>query len=192
MLNLWELLVADYDPIREPPLSNSPQAALTHTKMCFETLTRLYYLRHGFETANIFFSHFLLVQSFASVAALNTQTSPSSTLSTDDVRATLFLAAKGLCDQGQNHYLAHTVYYAVESRMNPEDAELMWKFVHLRKEDSKARQLRAKHLQSQIPVDIVKITEHPEDKSLSNLIQQYKDMSLESSEEESSDIESNS
>src|SRR2546430_16770231 len=100
MLSLWELLVADTDPILEHSPPNTPQAALTHAKMCFETLLRLYYLHHGFETVNIFFTHFLMVQAFASVATLNAQTISSATPSIDDVRATLILAAKSLCDQG--------------------------------------------------------------------------------------------
>jgi len=183
MLNLWELLVTDTDP--------TPHPALAHSKMCFETLIRLYYLRHGFEAPNMFFMHFLLVQSFKSMATLKTLT--SATPSVDDVQSTLILAGKGLRDQGRNYYLSETVYYILENWMNSEDAELMRKFVHVRKEDSKARQLRAKHLQSQILVDKVKITEHPEDKSLSNLIKQYRDTSLLStSPEESTSLEESS
>jgi len=191
MLNLWELLVAEADPILEPSIHEG----LAHSKMCFETLLRLYYLRHGFEAMDVFIIHCLQVLSFMSVATLKTLPSSSTAsflaAAADDVRATLILTAKGLCDQGRNYYLSETIYYVVESRLSPEDAELMRKFVHIRKEDSEARHQRARHLQSQILVDVVKITEHPENKSLSNLINQYADMALEpTSPAESSDSKS--
>jgi hypothetical protein len=187
LLNLWELLVDDADPIPEHPPPDTPHGFLSHSKVCFETLIRLYYLRHGFDVADVFFMHYLEVLSFTSMAALKTLTfsATSSLAAIEDARATLILAAKGLRDQGRNYYLSETMYYIVESRMSPEDAELMWKFVHARKEDNLARRLRARHLHSQIPVDVVKITEHPDNKLLSYLMKQYADMSLESTSESS-------
>jgi len=77
--------------------------------------------------------------------------------------------------------------------MSPEDAELMNKFVHVKKEDSEARQLRTSHSKSQVPVGVVKITEHPEDKLIGKMIQQYAGVTLEStSPAEPSDTESSS
>lgn len=175
MLNLWKL-----DPVLEPPL-DSPHTGIVHIKMCFETLIRLYYLRHGSEAPNIAFAHYLQILSFMSISTLKTQTFPSTSLAAiDDVRATLILTAKGLSDQGRNYYLSETIFYIIEDQMSSEDTELLRKFVHVRKEDNEARWQRAKHSQSQIPLDVVKITEHPEDKLLGDLALRLVDKSSES------------
>src|SRR6266480_6631289 len=90
-------------------------------------------------------------------------------------------------------YRPETIFYIVEDQMSPEDAELMKKFVHLKKEDNEARQLRASHSKSQVRVGVVKITEHPEDKLKGKMIQQYAGVTLEStSPAEPSDTESSS
>jgi len=191
MLNLWELLVTDADPMLELP-PNSPQAALAHSKMCFETLMRLYYLRHGSEAANIVFVHYLHILSIMSITTLKILSFHSTSLAAiDDVRATLILAIKCLNDQRQNYYMSEKIYNIIENQLSSKDTELVRKFVHVRKEDSEVRRLHAKHSQSKIPVDNAKITKHPENKLLSNLIQQLVDMSQEpTSPAEPSDTES--
>jgi len=188
MINLWELIAADSNQMSESPPPETPHTILDHSKMCFETLMRLYYLRHGFEAADLFSMHYLTVLSFMSVAKLKTLASSAtpSLAAVDDARATLILAAKGLRDQGQNYYLSHTMYHLVRSQASSEDAELMLKFVHVRKEESEAWQLRSRHVQSQFPVNIIQITEDPENKRLSNMIKQYADMALESASQMSS------
>ena len=190
MTNLLELLVTDADPILEPPPLDTPRAALAHSKMCFETLARLYYLRHGFERTDALIGHLLTALSFMFMGKLKILASSSTSASlmeVNDARATLILAAKGLHDQGQNYYVCRTIYDAIESQVSSEDAELMWKFVHVRKEDRRARQLRARYLQSQYPVHFGKITETPK-KNLSDLFKECADMAPESaSQAESSD-----
>src|SRR5947207_9258861 len=108
MLNLLGLLVADDDPILERPQQDTPPAARDHVKMCFETLIRLYYLRHGSETASIIFVHFLAFMSFTYTAILKNPTFSSATPSVDDAQAALILAAKCLSDQGRNYYVSET------------------------------------------------------------------------------------
>jgi len=141
---------------------------------------RLYYLRHGFEAPDMPIMLSLVVLSSMSMAELKNLTASSATSSLaaiDDVRSTLFLAAKGLHDQGRNYYMSQAIYNLAQSQMNSEDAELMWKFVDAKKEGREAQQLRAKHVQSQFPVNIVKITaEGPERQRLSNMIKEYSDM----------------
>lgn len=178
MAKLWELVVTDADPIPEFPAPGTPHAVLAHSKMCIETLMRLYYLRHGFETADVLLTHYLSALSTRCVNALKTLTLSSTTSSltaADDARATLILSAKGLRDQGRSYPLSETLYHVVEKRMSSEDVELMEKFVQVRKEDSEARKLRANHLQSQLPMNVVNITEDVEINRFSNLIKQYAD-----------------
>jgi len=192
MINLCQLLVEDTDPI--PDLEN-PRTLLTNSKVCFETLVRLYYLRHGFDAPDMPILQPLVVLSSMSMTELKTLTSSSTTssMAIDEVRATLFLAAKGMHDQGRNFYLSQAVYQLTQNRMSSEDAELMWKFVDVKREESEAQQLCAKHVQSQFPVNIVKITEDPDTQRLTNMIKQYTDMMLEStSSAEASETESTS
>lgn len=182
LASLLELLVADADPILDPPPPDTPHAALAHSRMCFETLARLYYLRHGFEATDALAGHLLTALSFMFIGKLKTLASSStnsSLMEVNDVRATLILAAKSLHDQGQNYYVCRTIYHTIESQVSSEDAELMSKFAHVRKEDSKARQLRASYLQSQFPVGVAKITDSPK-KHLGDLVKEYADMAPES------------
>ena len=173
LIKLWELVVADTDPIPESASPGTPHAVLAHSKICFETLIRLYYLRHGFETAEVLLTHYLSALSTWSMHALNALTLSSATSSlvmVDDTRATLILAAKGLSDQSQSYYLSHKVYRVAEKRMSTEDTELIGKFIHIRKEDDEAKQLREGHL----PMNGMKDEEIDR---MSNLIRHYADCS---------------
>ena len=193
MVKLWELLVADLDMIPESPPPDTPHAGLAHSKMCFDTLIRLYYLRHGFEGADLTLPTYLVALSSMSAAKLKTLTfsAASSSAAVDDVRSTLILSTKGLHDQRQNYSVCQTLRHLIEQQMSSKDIELMWKFLHESKEASEAQHLRASHLQSQAPVYIVKITEDPKNEHLSNWIKLYADLSLEStSQVESSDTRS--
>lgn len=172
MINLLELLV--HHAVSIPGLEN-PDVLISNSKVCFETLVRLYYLRHGFEASDTPILRFLVALSLMSIAELKALASSSTTSSLaaiDDIRATLILAAKGLHDQGRNHYVSQTIYRITENQMSPDDAKLMWKFVGVRKEGSEAEQLRAT-LKSKLPVNIVKITEDPETQRLGDMIKKF-------------------
>lgn len=43
---------------------------MAHSKMCIETILRLYYLRHGFRTSSAFLAHSLTVLAFMAHAQL--------------------------------------------------------------------------------------------------------------------------
>ena len=64
------------------------------------------------------------------------------------------------------------------TQVSSEDAELIWKFVYGEKEDSEARQLRARHSQDQFTANIVKMKKDPENKRMNNLMKQYVDRAL--------------
>jgi hypothetical protein len=178
LIKLWGLVVTDTDPIPELPPPDTPHTVIAQSKMCFETLIRLYYLRHGFETADALLTHYLSALCSKSVDALknlNLSSATSSLAVIEDVRATFVLTAKGLHDQGRSYYLSESMYRLVMGQMSSKDAELMGKFVHVREEDSEVRQLRASHLKNQLPVNVMNITEDAEINPLSNLIKQYAD-----------------
>ena len=193
MINLLELLV--HHAVSIPGLEN-PRILLSNCKVCLETLMRLYYLRHGFEASDTPILRSLVTLSLMSIAELKALTSSSTTSSLaaiDDVRATLILAAKGLHDQGRNYYVSQILYRITQKQMSPEDAKLMWKFVGVRTEESEAEQLRANHVKSQFPVNIVKITDDPGTQRLGDMMKKFSEIARESSAvSESSETESDS
>ena len=193
MIYLLEELL--HHAVSIPGLEN-PHILRSNSKVCFETLMRLYYLRHGFEASDTHILRCLVTLSLMSMAELKALTSSSTTSSLaaiDDVRATLILAAKGLHDQGRGYYVSQILYRTTENQMSAEDAKLMWKFVGVRKEESEAEQLRANHVKSQFPVNIVKITDDPETQWLSDMMKKFSEIARESmTVSESSETESDS
>lgn len=163
------------------------QGALAHSKVCFETLIRLYYLRHGFDGADVFFTHHLALLAWRSQTCLKylPTTSPSSHF--EDIRSTLILAVKGLHAQGKNYYFSQTVFWAVHRGMSAADAELMYRYAEIRKEDVIIGQLRAKHVQTEYPCIVLDKSGHPEKQRLGDMIQEYANLSLEMSPTEDGD-----
>lgn len=176
MMNLCQRLVDSADPI--PGLEN-PRALLANSEAYFETLMRLYYLRHGFEAPDMPIMQDLVVFSYMAMTKMKSLTSSSATSSLaviGDARATLILAAKGLHDQGHNYYMSRVMYDIFQKQMSSEDAELMGRFVDEKKEEREVEQLRTKHMQSQSTVNIVKRTKDSEMQRLSNMVKEYADM----------------
>ncbi|KAF2096473.1 nitrate assimilation regulatory protein nirA [Rhizodiscina lignyota] len=180
MINLCELLVSLSDKFAAGPLQ-SPHSVLEHSKICFETLIRLYYLRHGFESSDTYMAHSLTVMAFMALSQLKqlaSSSDPLSMLKREDARASLILAAKGLSDQGRNYYFPYTLFHVVKAATESEDLELLYKSVNLRKENTGWDKLRAKHVQAQYPCNILSITDFREEQRLSNLIKEYADLAL--------------
>ncbi|KAJ6782478.1 hypothetical protein PWT90_07884 [Aphanocladium album] len=87
------------------PVSNlrdTVEAQMLRSKISHETIIRLYYLRNGFDGANMLFLHCLAVLSFATLAERQSSENATDLTSQEDTRSTLILAAKGLYDQGKN------------------------------------------------------------------------------------------
>ena len=88
----------------------------------FEMLVRLYYLLHGFDATDVF-----LCQPLALVGIISARSIGSST-SMEDIeapRSTLFLAAKGLSQQGNNYPLASVLLAALQGEMRPEERTML-------------------------------------------------------------------
>jgi hypothetical protein len=98
--------------------------ALTH----FETLIRLYYLRHGFEGTDNFLTHFLGYFSTFTMNAIETSAGSSFL---EARRSTLLLLTKGLHDQCQVHYVARAILRLQVGLMRPQDVDLLRQFVDI-------------------------------------------------------------
>lgn len=163
-------------------------AQLSHSRICFETVMRLYYLRHGFSSADCYMAHDLAVLGFMALGKLK----DAGGIQNEDLRSTLLLAAKGLGDQGRNYYLPFTLFHVINGQMSEEDTALLHQFMTSWKEDGNLKQVRARHVQAQYPCDIVKITNYPDSKRLGNLIKQYADLAISEAQSPSASEATNS
>ena len=136
------------DPQRLRPLE-----LLAESKRSFETILRLYYLRHGFEHSDLYITHGLNVLTNMALARIKSATKPSNQ-ELDDARSTLLLAAKGLNEQGKNYYLTYILFRLLVQEMDPADVNVMKTFLSLRRDDSEADRLRTKHVHAQYLVNI--------------------------------------
>lgn len=95
-----------------------PGNIVMQSKRSLETLIRLYYLRHGFESydpAMIFFVSLLAwnsLRDYKQLASLEPN-SPHS----DETLSTLVLCAKFLWEQGANHFLSEVVFFLFKSSL---------------------------------------------------------------------------
>ncbi|KAK5652937.1 hypothetical protein OQA88_9416 [Cercophora sp. LCS_1] len=154
---------------RERPSANLRQV-LQNSKDSFETLLRIYYLRHGFDRLSACANGFFLTQS-----NLSRSENPSNPGSPDTLakRMTLILVAKCLYDQGRNAYFVRVLYQMMRDAMSPEDGaaidrfaggELTWK-----------NHLRPDELRSDFPVHTVSKAQDPNSKRVSEMVQKYKE-----------------
>lgn len=162
-------------------MEKMPQEVVSDARNRLETLLRLYYLRHSFDTLDFFLTHYLGLLGFISLNDIKMNVdSPN----INDKRSLLILCAKGLHDQGQYVYIAQIVFCLVQDGMRQEEANLLKQFVHV-EEIEENQLLRLQQIRSQYPVNIVSIDDNAENQRVSNLIKDYMDLSLESASESS-------
>lgn len=189
--DLYELLLTEVDVMTSSVSSHTqaeiPQLALEHSQICLETLVRLYYLRHGFNGSDALITNFLVLVAFHSIVKLKTGTPPLSSSSSSnfsmpgtnalpfaapdlsDARATLILAEKGLQEQGQCYFFSQTVFHVVLDSISPEDAQLVQHYTKVPSEGPDERRMRAKHVHSDFPIEIVTVTDPATSQSLDKL-----------------------
>jgi len=114
-------LVPDWGVDNQIPPPESPVEAYQNTLSCYETVIRLYYLRHGFQAPNSFLVNFLgtLAQVTLDAMAANKDANHS-----EHLRSTMLLTVKGLYEQGASHYVSKVVFRMFYSLMRKEDIQL--------------------------------------------------------------------
>ncbi|KAK4661170.1 LOW QUALITY PROTEIN: uncharacterized protein QC763_704630 [Podospora pseudopauciseta] len=135
------------DPPSEPTGPPLPplQATFSLHRTQYETLLRLYYLRHGFEALDVFIMVSLMTLAFITTKELeDTRLSlaqpPSEEQKAhiDSLRATLVLCTRGLYDQGKSYYLSQTIFRLVRSGMHVDEKELLREYASLPDEEDSA------------------------------------------------------
>ncbi|KAK4454777.1 hypothetical protein QBC34DRAFT_140901 [Podospora aff. communis PSN243] len=105
--------------VKNPPVE-SPLEAYENSLVCYETVIRLYYLRHGFHAPSSFLVNFLGTLAQATLDAMATN---KDTARAEHLRSTILLAVKGLYEQGLSHYVSKVVFRMFSSMMKEEDVQ---------------------------------------------------------------------
>lgn len=157
--------------LTEPwPYHPAPSQIVAEADRNLQTLIRLYYLRHGFETMDTFVMSPLAKLAFAALQSIAQNTDPQSLV---DLRSTLFLATKGLRDQGQSNYLGLTLYRVLLSQMGPEEAHIMQKIVQeAGVEETTEDEKRLRDVQAEWMPTLVHVKKEQDERMLTRMVEQ--------------------
>ncbi|RBR26560.1 uncharacterized protein FIESC28_00636 [Fusarium coffeatum] len=143
----------------------SVQRALNEAKVRLETILRLYYLRHGYESYDLFLLSLLSFLGFMQIKAMNSIDSGE----LESRRSTVALAAKGLHDQSRNCYLAEIVFRIMKRNMGA-DSYYLLKNIDIGDEDEEASIRMSEQVHSSWPIDVHSIDENADKQRIENLI----------------------
>jgi hypothetical protein len=90
-----------------------------------ETLIRLYYLRHSFDSLDVMLIMYLLLLGSISVRVLAPGAGGDGGDGTQRDASTFLLCAKGLHDQGQNQYLGSLMFNMLSGLVDPKNQALV-------------------------------------------------------------------
>jgi hypothetical protein len=139
-----------------------------------ETLTRLYYLRHSFDTLDFLLTTIIVRRLSASIAYLSASPVIAQRLrlpSRETLRSSLVLYAAGLLAQAKNIYLCTLIYFGLEGLIRPEDLDFLSRFI--KPPTDEETPLRLPHAITSWPLPICRIDEDPKRASLNKLVSEY-------------------
>jgi len=102
----------------------NPSSLVADTERDMNVLIRLYYFRHGFADAHVYLTAPLSKLGFVSLQAINDNKNTSRE-DLEYLRSSLFLALRGLREQGRNYYITRTLYYILKNQLRPEEAHYL-------------------------------------------------------------------
>ncbi|KAM0241552.1 hypothetical protein ACHAP5_007508 [Fusarium lateritium] len=150
----------------------SVQKTLGDAKIRLETLLRLYYLRHGYESYDVFMVHLLSFIGFIYIKAMK----GAETTEVESRRSAVVLAAQGLRDQSRSSYLARLVFRVMKGNMGVEGGRLLKEIEDLQEEGEEEEMLSAEQIQSSWAIDIEWIDIEPENQRLGNLVKKTNEL----------------
>lgn len=179
------LLLSIYEPLLEAPAtrSPSPQAVVAEATRYLQTLVRLYYLRHGFESMDLFIVVPLVHAGFRCLDDIRAHGDRLAPARLEVLRATLLLVAKGLHSQRAHHYLAEALFRVVRGRMRPQEASLLQTTLPFDEGEAERRSAMAQAVRSHWPVAVVKKKEDLDEHVLGRLVENYAHLNVASGTE---------
>ncbi|KAM0561599.1 hypothetical protein ACHAPJ_002767 [Fusarium lateritium] len=155
----------------------TPENVVIDAKVAFETILRLYYLRHGFDAYDPLLLQFQLLLGFMSLKTLSSKEKISSQV-TEAVRSTLALALKGVRGHASNTYLGVTTFRLLRDRIEDNDTKLLQGLADVVQEEETVKSLIASHVKSQYPINVMSMEEDPEERRIGTMVAAYKDLDL--------------
>lgn len=154
-----------------------PSYIATQARHYLETLIRLCYLRHGFETVDSFLVQFLNIVGFRVLDRL--KSNPAEADQTE-MLSTLALCARGLRQQGAHYYLVELVYHLFLNNIDSEHVRFLDVFDNTAP-DTRRKRLFAAYAQSDYPVKVADIAADPAEWRVDQLLADVEDMTLDGS-----------
>lgn len=169
-MHLHVVLISLFEPFQHTNVSDQyerPSKVVAQSKACFETLVRLYYLRHGFESYDITLLQFIPMLAFGSLRDIRHVERGSETY--EEIRSTLLLCAKGLRDQGRNMSSGEATFRLLQEDANRENVPLLHEGTVTSEQDDRLS-LLAKEMRSGWPVGVFSKTTDTPHTSLSRYL----------------------
>jgi hypothetical protein len=156
---------------------------VTEATIQLESLLRIYYLHHSFESYDGLLMAFLAHLCDKTLVRLSRLSRSSPKTSVDDIktlRSTLILCFKGIHDQSKNFYISGIVFNVLKSRLSAEDQTLVGQYVMLKDRETQHEAFhRSQRVLSDYVVPSVSLHEIPDAARLSNIVKQFGDLSHE-------------
>ncbi|RFN47270.1 hypothetical protein FIE12Z_8483 [Fusarium flagelliforme] len=170
-----------------PPLlldQDELQKSLAKYRAYFETILRIHYFRHSFEYGNMMLVQFLAMLAFLALTKLDSLMARDSSepeVSSMDVgdtdpraaKATLFIAQKGLSDQGRGYYVPKRLLEEVLTRMMPSDSNVLQSIITIQQEEPEVTEERKLRMERHCPPDIIRIANDPDRQPHDNWIRRF-------------------
>ncbi|KAK1757423.1 hypothetical protein QBC47DRAFT_155922 [Echria macrotheca] len=117
-------------------IKETPRWAYFNAMVRYETLIRLYYLRHSFDAPNTLMINYFGHLNQIALDAMNGLCSGLVHPDESHLRSTALLSAKGLYDQSHNHYIAKVVFKMQLKQMREKDVELLKHIAKIESDDA--------------------------------------------------------
>jgi hypothetical protein len=176
----YHFILTMYEPLLEqhPEKRLDIKQIIDNANRYLQTLTRLYYLRHGFDAMDLFIVAPLMVTGYDTLDAIDQTKSP---LELEDLRSTLMFVAHGLYKQRRNQYLANALFQVILHRMNAPEVSLFKSLMSrddLEQLETETQKAMVQEVRSHWPVSVVKRKEDMDSHILGNLVEGYFSMDL--------------
>lgn len=135
-----------------------------------ETLLRLYYLRHSYETYDTWVIHFLIVLGTDTLKTLYSGSAQASQLSQEVLHSTLALVFSGLEQQGKRAQIAKMGALGLQKSLKPEELQMVGKYLSLEPVTEKEQTLIDESVRCMYPISIVSSDGRVETKQLGELV----------------------
>ncbi|ORY56144.1 uncharacterized protein BCR38DRAFT_120679 [Pseudomassariella vexata] len=167
-------LFEQFQHVEVPDRTDSPASIVAEAKACFETLIRLYYLRHGFESYDVTLLQFLPMLASSSLHGV-TEANVSSDVK-EAIRSTILLCAKGLREQGKNYYICEAIFRLFRNSLSQQDAQLLMREVSgIEQEDSRMVTMISE-IRSQWPIGVFSKTKKNADNTVGHFLNWWERM----------------